>query len=165
MEEEQPYPDHPDRFDISTQVLSRECLSGRCYWEAEWNGVAGIAMAYKKIARTGGGPTAAFGQNQDSWRLYCGDSSFSAWHGGMSTDVQAPSPCSKRVGVYLDWPAGILSFYSVSPDTQILTHLHTFNSTFSEPLYAGFRLYSGSVSLHVIKSRPQSGITEPCPWM
>ncbi|KAI1898027.1 hypothetical protein AGOR_G00068070, partial [Albula goreensis] len=35
---EQPYPDHPERFDCWLQVLCRESLSKRCYWEAEWSG-------------------------------------------------------------------------------------------------------------------------------
>ncbi|MGL5902995.1 MAG: SPRY domain-containing protein, partial [Cetobacterium sp.] len=48
---------------------------------------------------------------------------------------------SNRVGVYVDVSAGTLSFYSVS-DT--LTHLHTFNTTFTEPLYAGFKVYPDS---------------------
>ncbi|KAJ8346334.1 hypothetical protein AAFF_G00212100, partial [Aldrovandia affinis] len=30
------YPDHPERFDHHAQVLCREGLSGRSYWEAEW---------------------------------------------------------------------------------------------------------------------------------
>ncbi|KAJ8358316.1 hypothetical protein AAFF_G00014680, partial [Aldrovandia affinis] len=34
----QSYLDHPERFDCQPQVLCREGLSGRCYWEAEWNG-------------------------------------------------------------------------------------------------------------------------------
>uniref|UniRef100_A0A4W5L0U6 SPRY-associated domain-containing protein n=1 Tax=Hucho hucho TaxID=62062 RepID=A0A4W5L0U6_9TELE len=33
----QPYPDHPDRFTNRCQVLCREGLSGRCYWEVEWS--------------------------------------------------------------------------------------------------------------------------------
>ncbi|KAI4894498.1 hypothetical protein NFI96_007887, partial [Prochilodus magdalenae] len=37
--EEQSYPDHPERFDYwYQQVLCRESLTGRCYWEAEWSG-------------------------------------------------------------------------------------------------------------------------------
>ncbi|XP_062374222.1 LOW QUALITY PROTEIN: NACHT, LRR and PYD domains-containing protein 3-like [Sardina pilchardus] len=153
LEEKQPYPDHPDRFDFYEQVLCREGLSGRSYWEAEWDGVAAVAVAYKGISRKGKGPTPTFGHNKNSWRLYCGDSKFSVWHDGKSTDVQAPSPCSNRVGVYLDWPAGTLSFYSVSSETHILKHLHTCNCTFTEPLYAGFRPYSGSVTLHNINSK------------
>ncbi|CAL8282757.1 unnamed protein product [Gadus morhua 'NCC'] len=57
------------------------------------------------------------------------------------------------VGVYLDRPAGTLSFYRVSPDgggsSDTLTHIHTFLSTFTQDLYPGFRLmWSGcSVSL------------------
>ncbi|KAM4714182.1 tripartite motif-containing protein 16-like [Anableps anableps] len=34
----QSYPDHPDRFTVYNQVLSRESLTGRCYWEVEWRG-------------------------------------------------------------------------------------------------------------------------------
>ncbi|KAL0196941.1 hypothetical protein M9458_005481, partial [Cirrhinus mrigala] len=31
---EQLYPDHPDRFDLyAYQVLCRESVCGRCYWE------------------------------------------------------------------------------------------------------------------------------------
>ncbi|KAI4905550.1 hypothetical protein NFI96_022232 [Prochilodus magdalenae] len=32
------YYDHPERFDVYQQVLCRESLTGRCYWEAEWTG-------------------------------------------------------------------------------------------------------------------------------
>ncbi|KAL0150637.1 hypothetical protein M9458_054054, partial [Cirrhinus mrigala] len=32
------YPDHPDRFDEKWQVLCRESVCGRCYWELEWSG-------------------------------------------------------------------------------------------------------------------------------
>ncbi|CAL8284524.1 unnamed protein product [Gadus morhua 'NCC'] len=34
VEEDQSYPDHPDRFDSVAQVLGREALTGRCYWES-----------------------------------------------------------------------------------------------------------------------------------
>lgn len=49
-----------------------------------------------------------------------------------------------RMVVYLDWHAGVLSFYRVSSDT--LVYLHTFHGTFTEPLYPAFgiELNSGS---------------------
>ncbi|KAI4904395.1 hypothetical protein NFI96_007379 [Prochilodus magdalenae] len=42
--EEQSYPDHPERFDYWAQVLCRESLTGRCYFEAEWSGGVEIAV-------------------------------------------------------------------------------------------------------------------------
>ncbi|XP_062400034.1 stonustoxin subunit beta-like [Sardina pilchardus] len=146
--QQQPYPDHPERFDSMSQVLCREGLTGRCYWEAEWSGDGVlIAVAYKSTPRTQRSEQSSmFGCNAKSWRLRCSGNSYSACHNSKETAIPAPSSRSSRVGVYLDWPAGTLSFYSVSSNT--LTHLHTFHSTFTEPLYPGFTVYSNaSVSL------------------
>ncbi|XP_042559435.1 NACHT, LRR and PYD domains-containing protein 3-like, partial [Clupea harengus] len=143
VKEEQPYPDHPKRFEWWNQVFCREGLSGRCYWEAEWSGGgADIAVAYKSIQRKGKSDDSLLGRNDKSWSLECSPDSYSARHNNKHTHIPAPSSRSRRVGVYLDWPAGTLSFYSVSSDT--LTHLHTFHSTFTEPLYPGFKVYYGS---------------------
>ncbi|XP_050959817.1 protein NLRC3-like isoform X2 [Labeo rohita] len=137
----QPYPYHPDRFEYCEQVLCQESLTGCCYWEVEWSGWGHVAVAYKGISRKGGSDC-RFGLNDKSWNIYCYDTIYSVWHNNKSTNIPQPSP-SNRVGVYLDWSAGSLSFYSVS-DTHTLTHLHTFNTTFTEPLYAGFLVYRDS---------------------
>ncbi len=147
MKEPQPYPDHSERFDRCSQVLCRESLSGRCYWEAEWSGRgAFIAMAYKGISRKGETDDCLFGCNEKSWSLDYSFNRFSAWHNNKAIYISAPSPPSNKVGVYLDWSAGTLSFYSVSK-THSLTHLHTFNTTFTEPVYGGLGIYDSSVSL------------------
>ncbi|XP_029601929.1 E3 ubiquitin-protein ligase TRIM39-like [Salmo trutta] len=145
--EEQPYPDHTERFEDCGQVLCREGLTGRCYWEVEWSGrAAGIGVTYKGINRRGGGKDCCLGYNDKSWSLFCSDNSYIASHNNNHTTIDVPSSSSHRVGVYLDWPAGTLSFYRASSDT--LTHLITFTSTFTEPLYPGFRVYDdSSVSL------------------
>ncbi|CAM4453577.1 unnamed protein product [Leuciscus chuanchicus] len=145
VKEKQSYPDDPERFDSCEQLLCKERLTGRCYWEVERIGWANIAVSYKQNK---GGNNCRFGYNDKSWSLYCFDNRFTVWHNNIHIDIPAPSPLSKRVGVYVDVSAGTLSFYSVS-DTQphTLTHLHTFNTTFTEPLYAGFRVYDVSVSL------------------
>ncbi|XP_029601921.1 stonustoxin subunit beta-like [Salmo trutta] len=145
--EEQPYPDHPERFEDCEQVLCREGLTGRCYWEAEWSGRgAYIGVTYKGISRRGGVNDCCLGYNDKSWSLDCSDNSYTVWHNNNPTTIDVPSSSSHRVGVYLDWPAGTLSFFRASSDT--LTHLITFTSTFTEPLYPGFRLwYDTSVSL------------------
>uniref|UniRef100_A0A3B5B1Q1 B30.2/SPRY domain-containing protein n=1 Tax=Stegastes partitus TaxID=144197 RepID=A0A3B5B1Q1_9TELE len=50
MDQQQSYPDHPDRFTDWWQVLSKESLTGRCYWEVEWRGVGVyVAVSYKNI--------------------------------------------------------------------------------------------------------------------
>uniref|UniRef100_A0A665XEQ6 SPRY-associated domain-containing protein n=1 Tax=Echeneis naucrates TaxID=173247 RepID=A0A665XEQ6_ECHNA len=53
MSEVQSYSDHPDRFTDWFQVLSRESLTGRCYWEVEWGGGVSVAVTYKNISRAG----------------------------------------------------------------------------------------------------------------
>uniref|UniRef100_A0A8C8IWI6 Uncharacterized protein n=1 Tax=Oncorhynchus tshawytscha TaxID=74940 RepID=A0A8C8IWI6_ONCTS len=146
--EKQQYPDHPERFEDCGQVLCREGLTGRCYWEVEWSGRgAVIGVTYKGINRRGGDKDCCLGYNDKSWSLFCSDNSYTAWHNNNPTTIDVPSSSSHRVGVYLDWPAGTLSFYRASSDT--LTHLITFTSTFTEPLYPGFWVYfeGSSVSL------------------
>uniref|UniRef100_A0AAR2KEH3 B30.2/SPRY domain-containing protein n=1 Tax=Pygocentrus nattereri TaxID=42514 RepID=A0AAR2KEH3_PYGNA len=133
------YPDHPERFDYWEQVLCRESLTGRCYWEAERSGKVRIAVTYKSIRRKGDSEDCRFGLNEKSWILRCSDNRYSVRHNKNITELSA-QPSSKRVGVYVDCPAGSLSFYSVSDD-QTLTHLHTFSTTFTEPLCAGFYIY------------------------
>jgi len=150
VEKKQLYPDLPERFDGWPQVLCRESLNGRCYWEAEWNGYAVIAVTNKGISRKGWNEFSEFGynrNNRNSWSLICSDS-FTACHDNKETVIRVPSCPSKRIGVYVDWPAGTLSFYMVS-GTHRLTHLHTFTSIFTESLYAGFGVYrlNSSVSL------------------
>ncbi|XP_071185970.1 protein NLRC3-like isoform X3 [Salvelinus alpinus] len=148
---EQPYSDHPERFEDYEQVLCREGLTGCCYWEVELSGRACIAVTYKGISRRGKGPNSRLGANDKSWNLNSFYDSYSARHNYKRTDIPVPSSRSNRVGVYLDWPAGTLSFYSVSSDT--LTHLHTFHSTFTEPVYPGFYVGgdTGTVTLCQVK--------------
>ncbi|XP_045567091.1 stonustoxin subunit beta [Salmo salar] len=148
--EKQPYPDHPERFEDCGQVLCREGLTGRCYWEVEWSGGwADIGVTYKGISRRRRGDDCWLGYNDKSWSLFCSDNSYIARHNNNDTTIDVPSSSSHRVGVYLDWPAGTLSFYRASSDT--LTHLITFTSTFTEPIYPGFGVhYDGdSVSLKI----------------
>ncbi|XP_055766303.1 NLR family CARD domain-containing protein 3-like isoform X3 [Salvelinus fontinalis] len=146
--EKQPYPKHPERFSKDCrQVLCRQGLTGRCYWEVEWTGYrVDIGVTYKGINRRGRGDDCCLGCNGKSWSLFCYNNSCIARHNKNSTIIDVPSNSSHRVGVYLDWPAGTLSFYRVSSDT--LTHLITITSTFTEPLYPGFRVHDdSSVSL------------------
>ncbi|XP_023194010.1 NLR family CARD domain-containing protein 3-like [Xiphophorus maculatus] len=136
VEELQSYPDHPDRFDYCPQLLCRTGLTGRCYWEVEWRGDVDISVSYRRIRRKGGSGDCLFGWNNHSWSLRYSDLvGYSVHHNKIETRLSSSS-VSNRVAVYVDCPAGILSFYRVSSDSLIL--LHTFNTTFTEPLIPGF---------------------------
>ncbi|KAM8722365.1 protein NLRC3-like isoform 3-T5 [Acanthopagrus schlegelii] len=141
VEEDQSYPDHPERFDPWPQLLCRTGLTGRCYWEVEWRGNVCISESYRRIRRRGDSKDCWFGCNDQSWSLECFDGRYSVWHNNRRTDISSSSS-SGRVAVYVDCPAGTLSFYRVSSDSLIL--LHTFNTTFTQPLYPGFGLYRSS---------------------
>ena len=150
VEEDQSYPDHPERFDSVPQVLGREALTGRCYWEVEWGGRVDIGVTYRGITRRGRGDDSGLGLNNKSWVLDCSDDRYSARYNGTGTALPLAPAGSTRVGVYLDRPAGSLSFYRVSPggggSSDTLTHLHTFCSSFTqEDLLPWFMfLYEGS---------------------
>ncbi|XP_039504333.1 cytolytic toxin-beta-like [Pimephales promelas] len=114
---EEAYVDHPDRFDHYPQVLCRESVTGRSYWEIEWSGdgFVHIAVSYKGISRKGSGNECVF---------------------GVSSGI---------IGVFVDHSAGTLSFYRVDRDTMNL--IHKAQTTFTKPLYPGFAVGLGSVKL------------------
>uniref|UniRef100_A0A669D8W9 NACHT domain-containing protein n=1 Tax=Oreochromis niloticus TaxID=8128 RepID=A0A669D8W9_ORENI len=149
VEEVQSYPDHPDRFDVCEQLLCRNGLTGRCYWEVEWRGIVYISVSYRSIRRKGGGDDCVFGFNDQSWSLECYDRGpRCVWHNKILTSISSSSSSSSvsnRAAVYVDCPAGTLSFYRVSSDTLI--HLHTFNTTFTQTLYPGFWFWSPGCSV------------------
>ncbi|KAM6992249.1 tripartite motif-containing protein 16-like [Tautogolabrus adspersus] len=128
------YSSHPDRFTGCFQVLSKESLTGRCYWEVEWRGRGGVyvAVTYKNISRAGSSDECIFGCNDKSWMLKCFNNSYNFYYNNVCTPVSGPR--SSRVGVYLDHRAGILSFYSIS---ETMTLLHRVQTTFTQPLHAG----------------------------
>uniref|UniRef100_G3PJT6 B30.2/SPRY domain-containing protein n=1 Tax=Gasterosteus aculeatus TaxID=69293 RepID=G3PJT6_GASAC len=136
VEEVQSYLDHPDRFEFWSQLLCRTGLTGRCYWEVEWSGDVNVSVSYRGNKRKGDSDDCVFGWNDQSWSLMCFDKGYYVCHNKTDTFITSSSSSSGRVAVYVDFPAGSLSFYRVSSDTLI--HLHTFNTTFTEPLYPGF---------------------------
>ncbi|TRY55210.1 hypothetical protein DNTS_032683 [Danionella cerebrum] len=136
------YPDHPERFDRWCQVLGRESLGGRSYWEVELGGDKGvfISVSYKSIGRKGEGDECVFGRNSESWSLFWSPEILSFMFNNKATELPGASRGS-RIGVYVDRGAGILSFYSVS---HTMSLIHSIRTSFTEPLYPGFTLCSSS---------------------
>ncbi|XP_034064164.1 tripartite motif-containing protein 16-like [Gymnodraco acuticeps] len=148
-ERQQMYFCHPDRFDVHTQALSGEALTGRCYLEMEWKGLqVCFSLAYKSNERKGHQDPALFGHSDKSWSLHCGTIYFALWHKGESTAVSGP--LSSRIGVYLDHSAGVLIYYSIIDGKMI--PVHKVQTTFTEPLYAGVGLrYASAEYIEFIK--------------
>ncbi|XP_034009105.1 tripartite motif-containing protein 16-like [Trematomus bernacchii] len=148
MKQQQSYSSHPDRFTGGgSQALSRESLTGRCYWEVEQRGEGVcVAVAYKNIIRAGKVNECGFGYNDKSWALYCNQNRYSLFYKSIHTPVSGP--WSSRVGVYLDHRAGILSFYSIS---ETMTLLHRVQTTFTQPLHVGVWLYGNGDTAELCK--------------
>ncbi|KAM9322997.1 tripartite motif-containing protein 16-like [Pholidichthys leucotaenia] len=143
---QQSYSPHPERFTYYWQVLSKESLSGRCYWEVELSGDRlYVAVACKNISRRGNG--SLFGYNDKSWALECEQNSFAFIHNRIQTPIS--DPWSSRIEVFLDHSAGLLSFYSVS---ETMTVLHRVQTTFTQPLYAGFRVWVSETTAELVKA-------------
>ncbi|XP_045897323.1 neoverrucotoxin subunit beta-like [Micropterus dolomieu] len=149
----QTYPDHPERFDSNPQVMCKERLKGRHYWEVEWSVGSStsvyIGVAYKGIERKASSKQSQLGNNTISWCFGQYKSSLYKYHDGSYDHIPIPSTGCSRVGVFLDWPAGTLSYYRVSSDS--LSHLYTFKTTFTEPVYPCFWVnqYYNYVYLHL----------------
>ncbi|XP_034462433.1 tripartite motif-containing protein 16 isoform X2 [Hippoglossus hippoglossus] len=135
-----PYPDTPQRFDGWTQVMCQSPLYAQhCYWEVEWRGRgSSVGVAYGALKRKGSDARSGLGFNAQSWTLELSDTCCSAMHANEKRDI--PVTYSPRLGIYLDLSMGTLAFYSVA---ESMTHLHTFRTNFTQPLYAAFGVGSG----------------------
>ncbi|XP_068097622.1 E3 ubiquitin/ISG15 ligase TRIM25-like [Hyperolius riggenbachi] len=131
------YPENPERFSRN-QVLSKNVFSsGRHYWEVETEVETGktggwrFGVAYSSIDRK---DQRMIGDNQKSWCLRFNENKLSVLHNNEEISVAAPA-CTPSFGVYLDYEAGRLSFYVLCDPIR---HIHTFTTTFTEPLHAAF---------------------------
>ncbi|XP_063741500.1 tripartite motif-containing protein 16-like [Eleginops maclovinus] len=133
------FPSH-NRFNGLHQVLSRESLTGRCYWEVEFDALdCTVAVAYKDMKRCDASRDCAFGFNEKSWALYCQIYRYEFRHDDVHTLIPGKTSC--KVGVFLDHKAGVLSFYDVG---ETMKFIHRVQTTFTQPLYAGLALHFSS---------------------
>ncbi|KAM9305399.1 E3 ubiquitin/ISG15 ligase TRIM25-like [Gastrophryne carolinensis] len=131
-------PDGPLRFK-SKQVLSTQSFSsGRHYWEVDVSGAEQwlVGVAAHSIERKIAGNESYIGYNEKSWSLV-NITKFRVYHNNKFKELHSDSPLT-LVGVYLEYEAGRLSFYQLCDSIR---HLHTFTTTFTEPLHAAFYVF------------------------
>ncbi|XP_032946477.1 tripartite motif-containing protein 16 isoform X2 [Rhinolophus ferrumequinum] len=145
---EHPYPDLPSRFVHWRQVLSQQSLYlHRYYFEVELVGAGTyVGLTYKGIDRKGEERNGCISGNNFSWSLHWNGKEFTAWHSDTETPLKA-SPF-RRLGIYVNFPGGILSFYGVEPDAMTL--VHKFDCKFSEPVYPAFWLSKKENSIRIV---------------
>ncbi|PWA17815.1 hypothetical protein CCH79_00008373, partial [Gambusia affinis] len=126
------YPDHPSRFEYWRQAMTSESLYlGRHYIEAELSGEgAHVGVAYRSIDPKGEESDSCITGNDFSWCVGRNNRGFSAWHAGEETPLEASD--ITRVGIYIDFHQGLVSFYNTRGPMMLL---HTYNTDFIEPLY------------------------------
>ncbi|XP_043916880.1 tripartite motif-containing protein 14 [Protopterus annectens] len=138
--------DTPQQFETLWQALSKDSFYAGChYWELDLlNTGKGwwVGAAYPSIKRKGDTESSRLGWNKASWCIKWFDTECWAFHDGEKKPIRVKSR-PERVGVFLDYEAGILSFYDVRQGMQ---HLYTFHSKFTEPLYPACRLWDGAIT-------------------
>lgn len=132
----QELPDHPERFDTVVIALGRDGFtSGRHYWEVQvgdkddWY----LGVAKSSVKRKG---RISVSTAQGYWAL--------AMKKGQGYRVSTSPPLllslnqkPKRVGVYVDYEEGQISFY----DVRARIHIYTFEDAFTERILPFFYLY------------------------
>ncbi|XP_035426354.1 E3 ubiquitin-protein ligase TRIM39-like [Cygnus atratus] len=125
----QELPDYPERFDPYVFVLgSLRITAGRCYWEVEvgdqteWD----IGVCREAVKRKGKGPLSP---QAGFWRMWLrnGDQYKVLLSHPITLSVKQKP---KRVGIYLDYKGGEVSFYNVTHQT----HLYTYSGAFRDAL-------------------------------
>ncbi|XP_063786753.1 zinc-binding protein A33-like isoform X2 [Pseudophryne corroboree] len=137
-----------ERFQYTQVISTKEFPSGQYYWDVDvrksqsWR----VGMCYPTIDRKG--RPSYIGENDKSWCLRGFNNQYSVIHDSQEIRLPEKIICNK-VRIYLDYEAGELSFYSLRDPIR---HLHTYNTTFTEPLHAALWLWRGYVTISGVGS-------------
>ncbi|XP_031426363.1 tripartite motif-containing protein 16-like [Clupea harengus] len=107
------YPEHPERFEHWRQAFACESpFLGRHYFEVDLSGEgAYMGLTCKSIKRKSVEYSSCITGNTFSWSLGRSSHRLSCWHAGEERCLQG-EPLN-RVGVYVDYQAGVVAFYVV----------------------------------------------------
>ncbi|XP_018430091.1 PREDICTED: E3 ubiquitin/ISG15 ligase TRIM25-like [Nanorana parkeri] len=136
----------PERFRVPQVLSSRSFSEGRHFWEVDVGGSEWwrVGMCYPSIERRG--DQSEIGDNKKSWVMQKSgffSTKYSVIHD--SNKIRLPGKVySKRVRIDLDYEAGRISFYDLRDPIRLL---HTFTTTFTEPLHAVLCVFIGCIQI------------------
>uniref|UniRef100_A0A8C2Z9Q1 Uncharacterized protein n=1 Tax=Cyclopterus lumpus TaxID=8103 RepID=A0A8C2Z9Q1_CYCLU len=123
-EEVCPVLDRPEKYEYSPQVCQNIIqIHMRAYWEVEYSGADS-------------GPS-GLGENEESWGLCWSGTRYQIWFNGMNKDIN-DIPNSSTIGVHIDQPAGIMSFYVVPGEGEERELLFKVQTTIKKKGFTGF---------------------------
>lgn len=122
----QPVPDNPERFDFVVSVLGSEYFIAGChYWEVsvadktKW----ALGVCSESVSRKGK-VTASPANGHWLLRQNQGNEYEALTSPQTSFRLKEPPRC---VGIFLDYEAGVISFYDVTNQSHIFTFTHSFS--------------------------------------
>ncbi|TMS14744.1 Tripartite motif-containing protein 16 [Larimichthys crocea] len=148
-----PYPNRPERYEHSPQVLCKENLKGnRGYWEVDYDGWVVIGLVCESAPRKSQDGPCGLGENSGSWGCGWSGSNYQVWTNGENVDV--PLPLSSTMGIYIDQPAGIIKFLVVLGEAEKeVRQIHKFSVNTQDKIFPGF--WIGTNSFCQIRKKDQ----------
>ncbi|XP_069044937.1 E3 ubiquitin-protein ligase TRIM39-like [Lepisosteus oculatus] len=129
----QDLPDNPERFDTFVSILGKDGItSGRHYWEVEVGEKSGWDLGITRESRNRKGRITVSPQ-YGYWAVCLRNGN--EYRARAEPPVLLPlSQKPQKVGVYVDYEGGQVSFYNV--DNR--SHIYTFTASFTEKLFPYF---------------------------
>ncbi|XP_065421050.1 butyrophilin subfamily 1 member A1-like [Chrysemys picta bellii] len=157
----QDLPDNPERFDRCYCVLGAEGFTGgRRYWEVEvgdkteWD----LGVCRESVSRK---EWVTYTPGNGYWVVWLVDGGYKAF-----TSRPTPLPVSvrpSRVGIFLDYEAGEVSFYNVTDRSHLFTFTGTFSGTLRPYFYPGLNTRGENTAPLIICPVPAQAGGNLCP--
>uniref|UniRef100_A0A8C3IC36 Butyrophilin subfamily 1 member A1-like n=1 Tax=Chrysemys picta bellii TaxID=8478 RepID=A0A8C3IC36_CHRPI len=131
-------PDNPERFTTYPIVLgANRFTGGRFYWEVEMGDKTNwtVGVCRESVIRTG---KVRLTPGNGHWAVWLRDGKYEA----CTSSPRTPLPVSvrpSRVGIFLDYGAGEVSFYNVTDRSHLFTFTDTFSGTLRPYFYVGYK--------------------------